>query len=76
MQLHHCKKALAFSDSLIAETKVRKENLTPTSKQGKVMQGKITDHYHVITAGKKRDRFHMQIPIELKDPVKAQLRPS
>lgn len=34
MQLHHRKKALAFTDSLIAETKVKKENLTPTS-QGK-----------------------------------------
>jgi len=36
MQLHHRNKAQAFSDSLIAETKVRKENMTPTSKQGKV----------------------------------------
>lgn len=37
MQLQRCEKALGFSDSLIAETKVRKENMTPTSKQGKVM---------------------------------------
>lgn len=43
------------------------------------MSGQISDHDHVITAGKKKKnkkKNHMQISIELKDPVKAQITPS
>lgn len=36
MQLHHYE-TLAFSDNLTAETQVRKESMSHTSNQGKIM---------------------------------------
>lgn len=45
---------------------MRKESTSPRSMQGKIMQGKTADDYHVIMAGKKRDRFHIQISVDWK----------